>query len=347
MSIPRKRKNTGKVTIADVAKKAGVGTMTVSRTLRTPERVSQSLQDKIHQAIDELGYVPNKAAGLLASAQSNTIALVFPSLTDSLCLQFLPAFQPLMTQNGYQLLLGYCDFSLQQEERLLTTFLENRPAGVVLFGSEHTQRTHQLLRALNVPVVEIADAEMASQNSAPHYPAICVDHFALGKACTDHLIRCGYTNIGFIGARGEHQAMQQKLHGWQSALVSHYLAPDHFLTTPQAPSVQLGEQGLAKLLLRDASLDALVCSHEEIALGVLFECQRRLLSIPKDMGIMCLDGAALCRHSYPGISHAEINYPLMGKLAATTLLAQLQNASVAPLTQIDYRLSIHASSAGR
>ncbi|MEX0337367.1 LacI family DNA-binding transcriptional regulator, partial [Vibrio tubiashii] len=70
MSEPRKRRSTGKVTLADVAKKAGVGSMTVSRALRTPDLVSDKLREKIQQVVDELGYIPNKAAGALASAES-------------------------------------------------------------------------------------------------------------------------------------------------------------------------------------------------------------------------------------------------------------------------------------
>ncbi|SUH14540.1 transcriptional regulator [Salmonella enterica subsp. enterica] len=80
MSIPRKRRSTGKVTIADVAQLAGVGTMTVSRALRTPEQVSDKLREKIEAAVHELGYMPNLAASALASASSHTIAMVVRTL---------------------------------------------------------------------------------------------------------------------------------------------------------------------------------------------------------------------------------------------------------------------------
>ncbi|MCV5638127.1 LacI family transcriptional regulator, partial [Escherichia coli] len=106
MSEPRKRRSTGNVTLADVAKKAGVGTMTVSRALRTPELVSDKLREKIQQVVDELGYIPNKAAGALASAESYSIALIIPSLFEKACAHFLPSFQQALNKAGYQLLLG-------------------------------------------------------------------------------------------------------------------------------------------------------------------------------------------------------------------------------------------------
>ncbi len=175
----------------------------------------------------------------MASAESYSIALIIPSLFEKACALFLPSFQQALNKAGYQLLLGYSDYSVEQEEKLLSTFLESRPAGVVLFGNEHSQRTNQLLEASNTPVLEIA--ELSSKAS---YLNIGVDHFEVGKACTKHVIEQGFKNVGFIGGArgGDHSTLQRKLHGWQSAMIENYLAPDHFLTTHEAPSSQLGAE---------------------------------------------------------------------------------------------------------
>ncbi|MEZ8099330.1 LacI family DNA-binding transcriptional regulator [Vibrio bivalvicida] len=338
MSEPRKRRSTGKVTLADVAKKAGVGSMTVSRALRTPDLVSDKLREKIQQVVDELGYIPNKAAGALASAESYSIALILPSLIDKSCALFLPSFQQTLNKAGYQLILGYSDYSVDQEEKLLSTFLESRPAGVVLFGGEHSKRTHQLLEAANTPVLEIAELTSTAQ-----YLNIGVDHFDIGKTCTKHIIEQGFNNIGFIGARGEHSTLQRKLHGWQSAMIENYLTPDHFLTTHEAPSSQLGAEGLAKLLLRDSTLNALVCSHEEIAIGALFECHRRVLKVPTDIAIICLEGSSMAEHAYPSLTCAEVDYERMGTKAAEKLLHQIKGDLVESVTDIGFKLTRRAS----
>ncbi|MBW3695857.1 LacI family DNA-binding transcriptional regulator [Vibrio sp. T187] len=315
MSEPRKRRSSGKVTISDVAKRAGVGTMTVSRALRTPDLVSDKLREKIEQVVEELGYIPNKAAGALASGESHSIAVILPSLVEKSCTLFLPSFQQHLNKAGYQLLLGYCNYSIEQEEKLLTQFLESRPAAVVVFGIDHTTKTHQLFAASKVPVLEIAEFSLASK-----YLNIGVDHFHIGKAATQQLIDSGYENIGFIGARGNHSLLQRQLHGWQSAMIANYRTPDHFLTTHEAPSAELGAEGLAKLLLRESTLDALVCSHEEVALGALFECHRRVIKIPSDMAIICLDGAQLVEHAYPSITSIDIDYDAMGQKAAESVM---------------------------
>lgn len=338
MSQPRKRKSSGKVTIADVAKKAGVGSMTVSRALRTPELVSEKLRVKIQNVVDELGYIPNKAAGALASGESKMIAVILPSLTDKSCSLFLPSFQQILNQKGYQLLLGYSDYSPELEENLLTTFMQSQPDAVILFGSLHKEKVHNLIETTSVPVIEVAEL-----TTHPRYHCIGANHFEIGKACTKHLLHRGCKNIGFIGARGNHSVLQNMLQGWQSALIENYLAPDHFLTSPLAASLELGAEGLSKLLLRDPTLDALVCSHEEIALGALFECQRKLIKVPQDISIVCLDGSSACEHTYPKLSCAMINYSSMGKRTGEQLISLLNGSNPSGIT-IDVGFKLYRGS---
>lgn len=314
--------------------------MTVSRVLRTPDAVSDKLRDKVQRAVEQLGYIPNKAAGALASAQSYAIALIIPSLLEKACGLFLPSFQQRLNKAGYQLLLGYSDYSVQQEEDLLASFLESRPAAVVLFGSEHTQRTHQLLAMANAPVLEIAESP-----SMVDYASMGVDHHEIGKVGTSHLLSQGFNNIGFIGARGNHATLQRKLQGWQGAMIEHYLIPDHFLTTHEAPSAQLGAEGLAKLLLRDATLDALVCSHEEVAIGALFECHRRVLKVPTDIAIISLEGSSMSEHAFPSLTSVEIDYQSLGAQAASHILQAIEGQPLIGSEIIPFKLAHRASSA--
>lgn len=100
MAITRKRRSTGKVTIADVAQLAGVGTMTVSRALRTPEQVSDKLREKIEAAVNELGYMPNLTASALASASSHTIAMVVPNWLKRDARKCLPGCNMCYNQRG-------------------------------------------------------------------------------------------------------------------------------------------------------------------------------------------------------------------------------------------------------
>ncbi len=121
MSEPRKRRSTGNVTLADVAKQAGVGTMTVSRALRTPELVSDKLREKFNKWLMSSAISRTKPQG------HSHLQKVIPSLLSFRhCLKSMRAFltklQQALNKAGYQLLLGYSDYSIEQEEKLLSTF---------------------------------------------------------------------------------------------------------------------------------------------------------------------------------------------------------------------------------
>lgn len=320
MSEPRKRRSTGRVTLAEVAKLAGVGTMTVSRALRTPDQVSDKLREQIQKAVDELGYIPNKAAGALASGQSYSVAVLLPSLKEKACTDFMSSFQQQMNKKGYQLLLGYTNYSSDQEEELLQTLIASSPAAIVLFGSEHSDKTLQTLQSARVPVMEIAEL-----NSDSTYLNVGVDHGEIGKVMTDFLIDHDFKNIGFIGARGNHSILRKQLRGWQNGMLKGYLPPDHFYTTHDGPSLEFGAEGVAKLLLREQNLDAIICSHEEIAIGAMFECQRRAIKLPDELTIVCLDGSQLCEKCHPPLTAIHINYEKMGIEAAEQLISAINN----------------------
>ncbi|MGL4860936.1 MAG: LacI family DNA-binding transcriptional regulator, partial [Enterobacteriaceae bacterium] len=151
----RKRRNTGRVTLSDVAKLAGVGSMTVSRALRTPDRVSEKLRDKINNAVEELGYLPNLAASSLASASSSTIAMIVPNLAEAGCAEAFAGLQQILQPAGYHILLGESQYYSDREQKLLETFLAYRPAGVILLGNEHTKATLEWLQQGDFPVVEM------------------------------------------------------------------------------------------------------------------------------------------------------------------------------------------------
>lgn len=134
MSEAKKRRSTGRVTLNDVAQLAGVGAMTVSRALRTPELVSDKMRERIEAAVDELGYIPNRAAGALASATSQTIVVIVPSLAERACGDMIAGLQQTLLAEGYQIMLGDAQHLKQQEASLLSNFLQHNPAAVVLFG---------------------------------------------------------------------------------------------------------------------------------------------------------------------------------------------------------------------
>src|SRR5215207_6895702 len=134
----RARRGSGAVTLHDVAKLAGVAPITASRALNTPERVSEGVRQRVHDAIARTGYVPNSLAGGLASSRSRLVAAVVPTISGPVFLQTVQSLTDALAERGYQLMLGQSGYSSDREDALLGAIIGRRPDGIVLTGIMHS-----------------------------------------------------------------------------------------------------------------------------------------------------------------------------------------------------------------
>ncbi|MFE8147411.1 LacI family DNA-binding transcriptional regulator [Brenneria goodwinii] len=336
----RKRRTTGRVTLQDVANYVGVGMMTVSRALRTPEQVSDKLREKIEQAVESLGYIPNRAAGALASGHSNTVAVLIPSLTNQAGSLFMQSLQLALNRNNYQLLLGCHDYNQQKEASILGTLLQNNPDALVVFRSQLADSTWQFIERASVPTLNIVGAGNPNARLT-----LSVDFSAVAEELTRHLLARGYKNIGYVCAHMDNRLQKQQLNGWHKAMLQGYQNADLVVATPDASSMQFGRHALMELLLRQPELDALVCSHEDIALGLLFECQRRLIKVPGNLAIACLDGSENSDQTYPVLTSVRVDYAKMGRETGKLLISMLKKGVEEPISlPFSYRFEPGGSS---
>ncbi|CAN5700508.1 hypothetical protein BH23DEI1_BH23DEI1_17920 [soil metagenome] len=189
------RKGHGRTTLDDVAKRAGVSSITVSRALRSPFIVAEETRLRIEEAIAEVGYLPNLLAGSLASSAPRTVAAILPTLDSSIFTEVLKGVVDVLRAYDYQLVLGNSHWSLEVEESLVTTFLSHRVGAIMLTGATHSKRTQELLRVAGLPVVETW--------SLPRSPLGACVGFSNERAAfamTEHLIARGYRDIAFVSA---------------------------------------------------------------------------------------------------------------------------------------------------
>ncbi len=262
--VMRTRRKGGRPTIADVAARAGVSTITVSRALRDPARVSQELRDQIDEAVRALDYVPDQHARALASARTNVIGVIIPSLTNNVFADVLRGIYDSIAQSPYQVQLGNSRYSPIEEERLLGIFLSQRPAALIVSGVDQTERGRALLKSAGCPIVQIMDL-----SDDPVDMMVGFSHKAGGHLITSHLVAAGYRRIGFLGARMDPRT-QRRLEGYRAALIDADLYdPRRITTTPASSSVSLGRDLLRDLLARMPDTDAVFCNNDDLALGAL------------------------------------------------------------------------------
>ena len=140
--------------MTDVARLAGVSPMTVSRAFKPDSSVSEATRDAILRAAEDLGYVLDSTASALRSQRTDFVAVTIPSINNANFADTIRGLSEGLKARGLQILLGYTDYDIHEEERLIGQLLRRRPEAIVVTGGRHTDRTRRMLE--NAGVEEIA-----------------------------------------------------------------------------------------------------------------------------------------------------------------------------------------------
>mgnify|MGYP001129099257 FL=1 len=318
MIKPRPRRGGGRPTLADVARKAGVGAITVSRALREPERVSEDLRRQIQAAVDELGYVPDPNARALASARAEVFGVLVPSLTNNVFAEVVRGIYDSLSAGPFRIQLGNTHYSGLEEERLLQVFGPQRPAALIVAGIDQTAVSRHLLEKAGCPVVQVMEI-----GSDPVDMMVGFSHFEGGKAAAEHLIEAGYRRIGFLGARMDPRS-QRRLAGYRAAMEAAGLFDPRLVTTTPVPSsVTLGRELFRDALAKAPTLDGVFCNNDDIALGALFECHRASIAVPKTIGIVGFNDLDMMEVAFPSVTSVRTHRYEIGRRAVAMALAAI------------------------
>lgn len=336
----RKRRGNGRPTIADVALKAGVGQITVSRALRDPERVSASLRRIIDEAVRELNYTPNLNARALASARNELVGVLVPALTANIFTDVLRGLYDGVEETNLRIEVANTRYNRELEERRIIEMLRHQPAGMILSGTDQTPAARRALEAAECPVIQIMDL-----TNDPIDRVIGFSHVEGGCRMTQHLVDAGYRRIGFLGGYLNDRSNGRVI-GHRQALEAAGLYDDDLVclldAAPPSPepgdpddwirfaSPRTGRALLEKALETIPHLDAVFCNNDMLALGVLFECQRRGIRVPDDLGIAGFNDLDIAAAAEPGISSCRTPRWQCGHSAAHAIRSQMDGSTDQP-----------------
>lgn len=326
--------------MADVAKMTGVSTMTVSRVLREPEKVSPQVREKIEAAISELGYVPNLAASSLASSTSRLITMVLPSMSTPGCAQFSEALQGVLKPKGYNVILAEDHYTAADESKLIEMMLSYNPAAMVMYHFDSSEESNNLLLKSTIPVVQVGGTI-----AAPIGMSIGTNYGLAIKQLINTLALKGYQNIALLCAAHEHHIVQQILSGWHSAMLSLNKSPHRVVSSSLPPSPQLGQNLLPEILLNWPELDLLICTSDELANGAVSACHKKGISVPAQLAITGLGDSDMAQLCTPALTTVAVPYKQMGTLAGKHILAAIAGDDIEENVTLPTQLMMRASTA--
>jgi LacI family gluconate utilization system Gnt-I transcriptional repressor len=309
-----KGRASGRTTLAEVAARAGVATMTASRAITQPAMVSPALRARVEQAVAELGYVPNRAARALASARSNAIVVLVPSLSNAVFTAVLAGIQDALDADGYQILIANTRYSDAEEEKLLGIYLQSNPDGILLSGLTHSKRIEQMLASAQLPVVSMMDLA-----SSPDQLSVGFSQLQAGYTMTRYLLDKGYKRIGFMGAQLDERTLK-RAEGYRRAMEEAGMYDPRLETMVTDPStIALGAELLGRMLAVTPDCDAIFCCNDDLAHGAIYQCQRRGIAVPGQLAICGFNDLPASAWMNPSVTTIATPRYRVGFEAATLL----------------------------
>lgn len=313
------RTNHRPLTLRDVSEASGVSEMTVSRVLRNRSDVSAATREKVLRAAKQLGYVPNKIAGALASQRVNLVAVIIPSLSNMVFPEVMTGISRTLEDTGLQPVVGVTDYNPEKEEKVLYEMLSWRPSGVIIAGLEHSDAARAMLRASGIPVVEIMDVD-----GQPVDACVGISHRRAGREIGKAIVQAGYKRIGFLGTKMpmDHRA-RKRFEGFTQALAKGGIevADQEFYSGGSA--LAKGREMTAALLDRTPDLDFLYYSNDMIGAGGLLYLIEKGYDIPGRIGLAGFNGVELLQGLPKKLATMDACRAEIGRQAAELILQRI------------------------
>jgi LacI family transcriptional regulator len=308
-----------RVTMADVAREAGVSLMTVSRAINGKEGISHSTRDRIQDIIDRLGYRPSDIARSLVTDRTGTIGLVVIDNTNPFFSEFARGVEHEAYAQGYNVFLCNTDEDIEREQAILHSLEEKRVDGIILCSPrlDESPLRSALKRHAAVVIINRRLAE-------PRLGMILVDDERGGRIMTEHLLSRGHRAIGYLSGPSRSFSGQLRAAGYRAALCAAGIQPNPAWERDCLPVVESGREAALDLLTRQPELTALFCYNDLSAVGALQACADLGRRVPADVAIAGFDDVPLAAWVTPPLTTCHVPMCDLGSRAMRLLLEHIQ-----------------------
>jgi LacI family transcriptional regulator len=321
-----------KITLADIAREAGVSKQTVSRVINKHPDVGRKTRSKIQEIIDRLGYQPNAIARSLSAKQSHIIGVIIARLDQHGPSTMLTEIDREAHLAGYRVIPYIIhDDDISKADMHLRNLMTLQPDGII-WAMTHEEASPESLAKQSIPnSVPIVTTNMDILD----VPSVLViQEEQASKAAVQHLIKQGYRNIGIITGPLSWRISHKRLAGWQAALAdAGYSITDKQIAEGDWTAAS-GESGILKLLEQYPEIDAVFACNDQIALGVLSVIQKQGIKVPQEFGIVGYDNIPESKYFTPSLTTVHQPFAHYGKIIIHSLLEMIeQNLSGEQIVQ--------------
>ncbi len=290
-----------RVTIAEVAKRAGVSTATVSRALSGGRPVSPEVSQRVRRAAADLGYSINPIARALRNSRTDTVGMVVPSISNPFFTSLVESVEHALGRTGKQLFLCDAQSDPVVEAKRLASLVSRNVDGIMISPTHGAESAAAVLETARLrPLVQL-DRFVAGTST----DWVGVDDIAAMRLVLDHLRDTGAQSVAFVGSLLTNSSTEQRLAGFRrrSEELGMTIAVDAVLLGDY--SIEWGEEAALRLISSGHLPDAVVCGDDLIALGVTRSCRSRGVRVPDDVQVTGFDNIEFARLSDPPLTTVD------------------------------------------
>ena len=312
---------TDRVTMADVAREAGVSLMTISRVINDKGDVSPATRQRVLAIIERLGYRPSGIARGLATQRTGTLGLVLPDVANTFFANVARGAEQEAYARGYNVFLCNTNEDPQREIDLLQSLDEKRVDGVVLCSSRLQDAELRSLLSHH-PAVVLVNRQIEGDGVC----SVMIDDEYGGRLATQHLLQAGHRAVGFLAGPSLSQSGRQREDGYRAALSEAGLPDSPSWIRHCPPMVEGGLSAAKELLAAQPELTALLCYNDLVAVGVLRACVELGRRVPGDLAVVGYDDIPLADLVTPPLTTCRVPQYKLGEWAVQLLLDRIDGS---------------------
>lgn len=296
------------MTLAEVAKRAGVSTATVSRVLNNATTVRGATRERVLEAVRELKYEPNLHAKALAGGKSRSLGLIVSNLRNPYFLDVYGSLEAVAVSRGYEVLVESTDYRPERLRAAAHSMLRRHLAGIAVIVSESDDEGIALLAGCDVPIV----FHDVGRGAAGAGVRIVIDWAAPMRRMVDYLYTLGHRRLAFVGHHVGLGSLQTRRQTFLEAL-ERGSRDVEFAAETDVDSPEGGRRAARRLLDTDFRPTAVLCVNDYMALGVLREIHDRGLSVPRDISVAGFDNINLSEFTHPPLTTVDVPRERIGR----------------------------------
>lgn len=329
MTALSEQTRTGAVTLADIARRAGVSPITASRALRSSAVVAQATRERVLAAAAELGYVPNLLARGLVQNRTATVGVVVLELSNPFFVPMLSAVETVAAKRGFLVVVGESGRDPDKERRYVEQFQQLRIGGIIVTTASRRFDHLAAARAGGTPVVL-----MARRWDEGDY--VTADHVEAGRLVGKHLLARNYRRIGLVWTyEPENTAIEERVHGVREVLADAGLElPERWNLRTPTTLLEDGMDAADRYLAMTDRPRAVFVSTDRQAMGFVERLVSQGLRVPEDMAVVGYDDIPFAACARVPLTTVAIPMRRMGDLAAEILFDRLDGVAESESRQI-------------